>query len=111
VKNFLGAQGYTVSENIFEQDNESAITLERYRRMSAGPKSRHIDIRYFWMKDRVKSEGTVICHCPMLQMFGDFFTKPLQGNFFRKFRDVIMGDKHMDTLAIDRPMPIEERVE
>ena len=110
VKNFLGAQGYNVTENIFEQDNESAIKLERNGRMSAGPKSRHIDIRYFWMKDRIKSEDIVIRHCPTLQMVSDFFTKPLQGHLFRKFRDVIMGDKHMDTLAIDRPMPIEERV-
>jgi hypothetical protein len=111
VKNFLEAQGYKVTENIFDQDNESAIQLERNGRMSAGPKSRHIDIRYFWMKDRIVSEGIVVRHCPTLQMVGDFFTKPLQGNLFRKFRDVIMGETHMDTLALDRPMPIEERVE
>ena len=79
--------------------------------MSAGPKSRHIDIRYFWMKDRIKSEGVTIRHCPTLQMVGDFFTKPLQGSLFRKFRDVIMGDQHMNTLVLDPPLPIEERVE
>jgi hypothetical protein len=31
-------------------------------------------------------------------MLADFFTKPLQGNLFRKFREVIMGHKHIDTL-------------
>jgi hypothetical protein len=111
VKNFLEAQGYKIVENIFEQDNESAIKLEKNGRMSAGPKSRHIGIRYFWMKDRIKSEGVTIRHCPTLQMVGDFFTKPLQGSLFRKFRDVIMGDKHMSTLVLDPPLPIEERVE
>ena len=110
VKNFLEAQGYNIGENVFEQDNESAMKLEKNGRMSAGPKSRHINIRYFWMKDRIKSEGITIRHCPTLQMVGDFFTKPLQGNLFRKFRSVIMGATHMDTLAIDQTMPIEERV-
>ena len=111
VKNFLEAQGYTISENIFEQDNESAIRLEKNGRMSAGPKSRHINVRYFWMKDRIKAEDIHIRHCPTLQMVGDFFTKPLQGHLFRKFRDAVMGNHHMDTLATCQPMPIEERVE
>jgi hypothetical protein len=43
-------------------------------------------------------------------MVADFFTKPLQGSLFKKFRDVIMGHKHMDTLALLAPMPLEERV-
>jgi hypothetical protein len=110
-KNFLAAQGYDLIDHFFEQDNESAIKLETNGRLSAGPKSRHIDIRYFWIKDRVKAEGITIRHCPTLQMVADFFTKPLQGALFRKFRDVIMGHKHMNTLANAAPMPLEERVE
>jgi len=78
--------------------------------MSAGPKSRHIAIRYFWIKDRIKAEDITIRHCPTLQMVADFFTKPLQGSLFKNFRDVIMGHKHMDTLALLAPMPLEERV-
>ncbi len=31
-------------------------------------------------------------------MVADFFTKPLQGNLFRKFRDVVMGYKHISSL-------------
>jgi hypothetical protein len=99
-----------IAENVLEQDNESAIKLEKNGRMSAGPKSRHMSIRYFWMKDRIANEGIVIRHCPTLQMVCDFFTKPLQGNLFKQFRDAIMGDKHMDTLAVSLPMPTEEHV-
>jgi hypothetical protein len=62
------------------------------------------------MKDRLKSEGIEVKHCPTLQMIGDFFTKPLQGNLFRKFRDVILGYAHVDTLALDLSPPIEEGV-
>jgi hypothetical protein len=52
----------------------------------------------------------MICHCPTALKVGDFFTKPLQGALFRKVRDMIMGQKHMDALATAPPMQIEERV-
>ena len=111
VKMFMEAQGYAIEENIFEQDNESAIKLEKNGRSSAGPKSRHVDIRYFWIKDRVKQHGITIRHCPTLQMLADFFTKPLQGTLFRKFRGVILGYAHVDSLAMMvSPAQLEERV-
>ena len=31
-------------------------------------------------------------------MVADFFTKPLQGNLFRKFRDVVLGYKHITSI-------------
>ena len=74
VKMFMEAQGYLIRENLFEQDNESAIKLEKNGGSSAGPKSRHVDIRYFWIKDRVKQHSITIQHCPTLQMLADFFT-------------------------------------
>ncbi|KAI2506283.1 hypothetical protein MHU86_8113 [Fragilaria crotonensis] len=107
---FLEAQGFTISNNILEQDNQSAIRLETNGRTSAGPKSRHIDIRYFWMKDRVKAAGVKIRHCPTWRMLADFFTKPLQGNLFRTLRDVLMGHKHVTTLEQGPPPADEERV-
>ena len=108
--NFLKEQGYDIVENVLEQDNESAIKLETNGRTSAGPRSRHIDIRYFWIKDRTKEAGIQIRHCPTLQMVGDFFTKPLQGGLFRVFRDVILGYKHSDALALYPDLSTEERV-
>ena len=110
VTNFLRAQGYDMEENFLEQDNESAIKLETNGRSSAGPRSRHIDIRYFWIKDRTKQAGIKIRHCPTLQMLGDFFTKPLQGSLFRMFRDVILGDEHTSALALYPATSTEERV-
>ena len=112
-KLFLGAQGYEIEEdeNKFAQDNKSAILLETNGRASCGQKTRHIDIRYFFMKDRIKSEGITIVYCPTEQMLADFFTKPLQGNLFRKFRAVLLGHEHVDTLT-KPPLPSpEERVE
>ena len=106
----MEAQGYLIRENLLEQDNESAIKLEKNGRSSAGPKSRHVDIRYFWIKDRVKKHSITVRHCPTLQMLADFLTKPLQGALFRKFRDVILGYKHVDSLNLAPQPEIEERV-
>jgi hypothetical protein len=50
-KKFLAAQGYVLKENIFYQDNQSTIRFEKNGRKSCGPNSRHIDIRYFFIKD------------------------------------------------------------
>jgi hypothetical protein len=43
-------------------------------------------------------------------MLADFFTKPLQGNLFRKFREVIMGHKHINSLKETKPATSQERV-
>jgi hypothetical protein len=111
VQNFMESQGYTVTSNILEQDNESAIRLATNGRASAGPKSRHIDIRYFWLKDRIQSHDIHIRHCPTTQMLADFFTKPLQGHLFRFFKAVVLGQRHVDTLSDPIAQPLEERVE
>jgi hypothetical protein len=108
--NFLKAQGFDIETSIFNQDNESAIRLEKNGRASAGPKSRHINIRYFFIKDRVKGENISIVHCPTDQMLADFFTKALQGALFRKFRDVLLGYKHIDVLRFSPSVSSEERV-
>jgi hypothetical protein len=110
-KKFLAYQGYALKENILYQDNQSTIRFERNGRKSCGPNSRHIDIRYFFIKDRIGLETIDLQHCPTEQMLADFFTKPLQGSLFRKFRDVIMGHQHIDTLKSTSPPPSQERVE
>jgi Reverse transcriptase (RNA-dependent DNA polymerase)/Zinc knuckle len=110
-KKFLGGQGYVLKKNIFYQDNQSTIRFEKNGRKSCGPNSRHIDIRYFFIKDRLNAEQVAVVHCPTEQMLADFFTKPLQGSLFRKFRDVIMGQKHIDTLKTSTVPPSQERVE
>jgi hypothetical protein len=107
---FLKAQGYEMKESKFYQDNQSTMKLEINGKRSSGQKTRHIDIRYFFIKDRIKTEGIDIVHCPTLEMLGDFYTKPLQGSLFRKFREVIMGRKHIDSLKDPSSSPSQERV-
>ena len=90
-ENFWKHQGNDLKESTLYQDNTSAMKLERNGWESCGQKSRHIDIRYFWIKDRLKDEKNKLEHCLTELMLADFFTKPLQGNLFKKFRQVVMG--------------------
>ena len=110
--NFLNAQGYQIESNIVFQDNQSAIRMENNGRNSCTGNSRHINIRYFFVKDRIDKGELVIQYCPTLDMLADYFTKPLQGKLFHKFREVIMGWKHVNTLTsiTDDENGLKERV-
>jgi hypothetical protein len=86
------------------------MKMERNGRSSCGQKSRHIDIRYFFIKDRVDSGEIDIVHCPTEMMVADFFTKPLQGALFKKLKSVIMGEIDVQTFQNMSSGP-KERVE
>jgi hypothetical protein len=90
-QNFMEAQGYTVHDNIVYQGNKSAMLLEKNGRASSSRRTRHINIRYFFVSDRVKNGELSIEYCPTDNMIGDFFTKPLQGAKFRKFRQSVLN--------------------
>ena len=80
-----------MNKKIVYQDNQSAIKMEKNGRHSCTGNSRHIDIRYFFIKDRVKSGAIEVVYCPTDKMVADFFTKPLQGSMFSVYRKTIMG--------------------
>jgi hypothetical protein len=88
---FLQAQGIEVGPSKIYQDNLSAMLMEKNGRGSSSKRTRHIDIRYFFIADRVNSKQVTIEHCPTELMIGDFFTKPLQGAAFHKFRKQILN--------------------
>ncbi len=88
---FLMAQGYGVTENLLLQDNKSSVLLDRNGKASSGKRTRHINIRYFFITDRVNTKEVEIKWCPTKDMVADFMTKPLQGSHFRRLRDLIMG--------------------
>ena len=94
---FLTAQGSEVSgckfgkRNILYQDNESCIKLASNGKASSSKLTRHINIRYFSITDRVKNKEIEIHYCPTKEMLGDFYTKPLKGSLYVKFRNRILG--------------------
>jgi hypothetical protein len=90
-RRFLEHQGYDVKDNVLLQDNQSAIRLEENGRASAGKRSRHMNIRYFFVTDQVVKGLVSIRYCPTDEMDSDYHTKPLQGKKFHRFRCRIMG--------------------
>jgi hypothetical protein len=89
-KYFMEGQGYGTS-TIVHQDNQSIIRLADNGKASSGKGTRHINIRYFFIADRIARKEVAIVYCPTKQRVADYFTKPLQGALFYKFRDQIMG--------------------
>jgi hypothetical protein len=88
---FLAAQGYRNKASLLYQDNKSAELLENNGSASSSKRTKHINLRYYFITDRIKAGELSVEHCPTGEMVGDFFTKPLQGKLFLKFRQLIMN--------------------
>lgn len=58
VRLFLRAQGFKVTDNIVYQDNQSTILLANNGKKSSGKKTRHIEIRYYFITDNI-AKGNV----------------------------------------------------
>jgi hypothetical protein len=99
-KYFMEAQGYGVS-TILNQDNQSTIKLSDNGKASSGKGTRHINIRYFFITNRIARKRVAIQYCPTKEMAADYLMKPLQGELFYKFRDQIMGVVPMETINGD----------
>ncbi len=93
---FLEAQGYEIKDNIVYQDNQSAILLEKNGKASSSKRTKHINIRYFFIKDRISQKELKVVYCPTEEMRADINTKPLQGKAFYYHRDFIMNIQEDD---------------
>jgi hypothetical protein len=99
----LDAQGFGVKECMVYQDNKSAILLEKNDQASSSKQTKHINIHYFFVTNRINlKKGKVsVKWCVTDAMFGDFWTKPTKGNQFTCVRDQIMGAvDHQQTKAV-----------
>jgi hypothetical protein len=52
---FLEAQGYGINDVVLYQDNLSAMLLEKNGRASSSKRTKHLHLRYFYVKDKVDS--------------------------------------------------------
>ena len=80
----MKAQKIEVRDNILYQDNKSALLLETNGRASSSKPTKHINIRYYSVADRVAKGDLWIVWCPTDKMIADFLTKPLQGKLDSK---------------------------
>jgi len=88
---FLKFQGYDVVAELLE-DNMPTINMMRNGR-SMSDRTRHVDVKYFFVKQYIESGKIVLKHCPTADMVADILTKPLQGYQFERLRDLLLGYK------------------
>ena len=108
---FLKEQGHMIQDNVIYQDNQSAIRLENNGKRSRSKRTRHINIKYYFITDRIMKHEASMEFCPTFDMIGDYFTKALQGSQFHRFRNIVLGiheDKIPDYNASGRAL-LEER--
>jgi hypothetical protein len=89
-RDFLVEQGYTMRPADVFQDNLSTMALAAKGR-STSERTRHVHIRYFFVKDRVASGEVCIKYMPTKLMLADILTKPLQGDLFRAMRKELLN--------------------
>jgi hypothetical protein len=90
LRNFLTAQGYDIPPVVLHQDNQSAMALV-FKGGPASERSRHINIRYFWVCERIANKEAKIVWCPTEVMWANLLTKPLQGSQFTKECKAVTG--------------------
>jgi hypothetical protein len=78
LRNFAIDQGYPTTPAVIYQDNMSTMSLVA-NGGSCSKRSRHIDIRYFWMAAKVADGSIEVIHCPTANMWANFLTKPIGG--------------------------------
>lgn len=102
VKKFIEAQGFEVHLNVIYQDNTSTIKLSKNGKASSGKRTRHFDIKMFYVTDLIDKDEVDIEYCATEDMVADYMTKPLTGKQFVRFRDLIMN-------LSGQPLPIPQQ--
>ena len=95
-KKFLEDQGVGIKDTVLYQDNMSSMLLERNGRQSSTKRTKHMDIRYFYVGDDIQNKTVSLHNCPTEGMLADYFTKPLHGSLFVRLRNFIMGAEFDD---------------
>ena len=63
----------------------------RFRNSLWNRNSKHINVRFFFIKQYLDDDVMKISHCPTKEMIADICTKPIQGEQFRVLRDMLLG--------------------
>ena len=60
--------------------------------MSTSKRTRHINIKYFFVHDRIERNEVQITYLPTEQMVADILSKPIQGQLFRILLSLLLND-------------------
>jgi hypothetical protein len=91
IRRVLEFLGYPQECTTVYQDNTSTITIAYMGRGSAHGHTRHIDLRYYFIKQFLDAQTLRLQYLPSGKMIADFLASPRTGQVFRLLRDLIMG--------------------
>ena len=86
----MGVQFVTGVPAAVEQDNTSTILMAN-RGNGTFKRTKHIKMRYFWVKDLIDAGVMVLSYTPTSLMVSDILTKPLGGSRFKTLRARLLG--------------------
>ena len=55
IRQFLNGLGYGDTDSVIYLDNQSEMLLEKHGKGSSGKQTRHVDVHYYFVKDRIAS--------------------------------------------------------
>jgi hypothetical protein len=90
LKPFYYGQNHIAESAIIYEDNTACISVAE-RGVMAARRMRHVNIRRHWIHEAVRDGVLKIEHYDTVDMLDDFFTEPLVGQPFFRFRSLIMG--------------------
>ena len=64
--------------------------------MSSTKRTKHINVRYYFVKSRIDAGEVIVQWYSGEKLVRDFFSKPLSGSKFLRFRRKIMNHKRSD---------------
>jgi hypothetical protein len=79
-------------KGVLLEDNKSAIHMA-HNGKSISHRTKHIKVKYFFVKQYLDNEEFQLKHCPTQEMIADILTKLLQGATFLEMRDLLLGYK------------------
>eukprot|EP01033_Poteriospumella_lacustris_P014441 gene14441-10319_t len=92
LRQLLMSQGFPLGPVRVAEDNQPVLAMLE-RKSHGVARTRHINIRYFFIIDRVKAGDLLLHHMPTDEMLADIFTKPLVGGSFHKMQARLMGQQ------------------
>ena len=70
----LGEQGYNLGPSTIHQDNQTTMLMAKNGRRSYRKRTRHLNIRYYFVKEKIDSNDIELKYCPTKNMIADILT-------------------------------------
>jgi hypothetical protein len=91
VSGFMSPLGLLRRPVVMFEDNQSTIAMVKNGNCTA-ERTRHINVKYFWLHDKIKAGEIVLRYIESENNVADYFTKSItDATLFRRFTEYLMG--------------------